>query len=93
MSESFQRVLVTGCTGFLGRQVTSEFLSRGYFVRGTTRSPQETHEEIRRDFDAGDRFEVCTTDLLSDEGWVNAMQEIDAVIHTASPFSAQEPKD
>ena len=93
MSESIQRVLVTGCTGFLGRQVTSEFLTRGYFVRGTTRSKQEKFETIKKDFDAGDRFELCTTDLLSDEGWQDAMQGIDAVIHTASPFSAQEPKD
>lgn len=93
MSQQFKRVLVTGCTGFLGRQVTNEFLSRGYFVRGTTRSKAETFESIKSDFDAGDRFEVCTTDLLSDAGWPDAMEGIDAVIHTASPFSAQEPKD
>ena len=93
MSELFKRVLVTGCTGFLGRQVTSEFLSRGYFVRGTTRSKSEHYEEIMNDFNAGDRFEICTTDLLSDDEWMQAMEGIDAVIHTASPFSAQEPKD
>ncbi len=93
MSKRFQRVLVTGCTGFLGRQVTNEFLSRGYFVRGTTRSQSETHEAIKKDFDSGERFEVITTDLLSDNGWDKAMDGIDAVIHTASPFSAQEPKD
>ena len=93
MSKQFHRVLVTGCTGFLGRQVTNEFLSRGYFVRGTTRSKAETHQEIKNDFNVGDRFEVCSTDLLSDDGWEDAMEGIDAVIHTASPFSAQEPKD
>lgn len=93
MGESIQRVLITGCTGFLGRQVTNEFLSRGYFVRGTTRSLEETHEGIKKDFNAGDRFEVCSADLLSDDGWQDAMDGIDAVIHTASPFSAQEPKD
>ena len=93
MSEGFQRVLVTGCTGFLGRQVTNEFLSRGYFVRGTTRSQPEKHDRIKKDFNEHSRFEICTTDLLSDDGWEAAMQGIDAVIHTASPFSAQEPKD
>ncbi|MCH1442942.1 MAG: NAD-dependent epimerase/dehydratase family protein [Candidatus Poseidoniaceae archaeon] len=93
MSKQFHRVLITGCTGFLGRQVTNEFLSRGYFVRGTTRSKAEAHEEIKNDFNAGERFEVCSTDLLSDDGWEGAMEGIDAVIHTASPFSAQEPKD
>ena len=51
MSQQFPRVLITGCTGFLGRQVTNEFLSRGYFVRGTTRSQAETFESIKSDFE------------------------------------------
>ncbi|MEC7168593.1 MAG: NAD-dependent epimerase/dehydratase family protein [Candidatus Thermoplasmatota archaeon] len=93
MGKKYQRVLVTGCTGFLGRQVTQEFLSRGYFVRGTTRSSSEQHQSILGDFDAGEALELHTLDLTLDEGWSEAMDGIDAVIHTASPFSAYEPKD
>ena len=44
-------------------------------------------------FDAGEALELQTLDLTSDEGWSEAMDGIDAVIHTASPFSAYEPKD
>ena len=54
MTKRFQKILVTGCTGFLGRQVTQEFLSRGYNVRGTTRTPEEMHQSILSDFAAGD---------------------------------------
>jgi len=93
MSKKFPRVLITGCTGFLGRQVTQEFLSRGYFVRGTTRSSNEQHQSILDDFSAGDALELHSLDLTSDDGWSEAMEGIDAVIHTASPFSAYEPKD
>ena len=93
MSKKFPRVLITGCTGFLGRQVTQEFLSRGYLVRGTTRSSKDQHQAILDDFSAGDALELHTLDLTSDDGWSAAMQDIDAVIHTASPFSAYEPKD
>ena len=93
MGKAYPNVLITGCTGFLGRQVTQEFLSRGYNVRGTTRASEEKHQSILNDFAAGDAFELCTLDLTEDEGWNDAMKGIDAVIHTASPFSAYEPKD
>ena len=93
MDGTFKRILVTGCTGFLGRQVTHEFLSRGYFVRGTTRTPEESHQDILEDFDCNSLLELRCLDLISDEGWESAMKDIDAIVHTASPFSAYEPKD
>lgn len=93
MTKEFPRIMVTGCTGFLGRQVTQEFLTRGYKVRGTTRTPKDKHQSILEDFSAGDSFELRTLDLTSDAGWEEAMDGIDAVVHTASPFSAYEPKD
>lgn len=93
MTKLFPNVLITGCTGFLGRQVTHEFLSRGYNVRGTTRSSPAKHQSILDDFSAGDALELRTLDLNIDKGWDEAMEGIDAVIHTASPFSAYEPKD
>ena len=93
MAKKFPYVLITGCTGFLGRQVTQEFLSRGYHVRGTTRSSKDKYQSILDDFSAGDAFELRTLDLNSDDGWNEAMKGMDAVIHTASPFSAHEPKD
>jgi dihydroflavonol-4-reductase len=93
MSKTYPNVLITGCTGFLGRHVTQEFLSRGYKVRGTTRSPEEQHQSILGDFEDNDALELCTLDLTADSGWDKAMEGIDAVIHTASPFSAYEPKD
>ncbi len=93
MSNAYANVLVTGCTGFLGRHVTQEFLSRGYNVRGTTRTTKDLHQSIRDDFKDNEALELCTLDLTTDEGWSEAMKGIDAVIHTASPFSAYEPKD
>ena len=55
--------------------------------------PEEQHQSIRSDFDHNDALELCTLDLIVDAGWDKAMEGIDAVIHTASPFSAYEPKD
>ena len=93
MKKVSKRILVTGCTGFLGRQVTHELLSRGYYVRGTTRGSVESHQQIIDQFDTESSLELRSLDLVSDDGWKEAMEEIDAVVHTASPFSTFQPKD
>jgi dihydroflavonol-4-reductase len=99
MSSQPRTILVTGCTGFIAKHVVRELLAKGYAVRGTLRSPGR-EAEVRAamaahvpglDLDA--RLGFARADLLTDDGWAEAMEGIDAVLHTASPFPAATPRD
>jgi nucleoside-diphosphate-sugar epimerase len=91
-----QTVLVTGGSGFLGGWAIVEALRAGYPVRTTVRSlarEQEVRADIATQVDAGERLEVVQADLLSDEGWAEAVAGCRFVLHVASPFPEAQPKD
>jgi nucleoside-diphosphate-sugar epimerase len=91
-----QTVLVTGGSGFLGGWAVVEALRAGYPVRTTVRSlarEQQVRTDIATQVDAGERLEVVQTDLLSDEGWAEAVAGCRFVLHVASPFPEAQPKD
>ena len=86
---SQQHVLVTGGSGFLGGHVVLEALARGHCVRSTVRS-LDREKAVRASLNeagmtAGDRLEFVAADLTRDEGWPEALDGIDRVIHVASP--------
>jgi nucleoside-diphosphate-sugar epimerase len=89
-------VLVTGGSGFLGGWCAIELLRRGYRVRTTVRDisrEPEVRAAVASEIDAGDRLTVVTADLLSDDGWGEAVSGCDYVLHVASPFPPVQPKD
>ena len=91
-----ETVLVTGGSGFLGGWCLVELLRRGYEVRTTvrdlSREPQ-VRAAVGSEVDAGDRLTVLAADLRSDEGWEQAVEGCDHVLHVASPFPPSQPKD
>jgi dihydroflavonol-4-reductase len=96
MVESRGTVLVSGGTGFLGGWCVVELLRRGYTVRTTVRSLSRGPEvlaAVGSEVDPGDRLEVLAADLTSDEGWGEAVQDCDYVLHVASPFPSKQPSD
>ncbi|HSS04669.1 MAG TPA: aldehyde reductase [Solirubrobacterales bacterium] len=89
-------VLVTGGSGFLGSWCVIELLRRGYEVRTTVRDPSrepQVRAAIAAEVDAGDRLSVLAANLRSDDGWAEAVNGCDYVLHVASPFPPQQPKD
>jgi dihydroflavonol-4-reductase len=91
-----QRVLVTGGSGFLGGWCVIELLRRGYAVRTTVRSlsrEPQVRAAVGSEVDPGDRLTVLAADLTSDEGWAEAVEGCDYVLHVASPFPPKQPKD
>ncbi|RKN03827.1 NAD-dependent epimerase/dehydratase family protein [Streptomyces radicis] len=91
------RVLVTGGTGFLGTHLVDRLLRDGRRVRTTVRTPTRA-EEVRAALatagtDPGDRLEIVTADLSSDDGWPEAVAGCAEVHHVASPFPASQPED
>jgi dihydroflavonol-4-reductase len=91
-----KKVLVTGISGFVGQHCGAELLKKGYSVRGSVRRISKTDEitnGIKKEVDPKGNLEFCELDLMNDEGWDNAMEGCDFVLHVASPFVVKVPKD
>lgn len=90
------RVLVTGISGFLGGHVALQLLNAGYTVRGSLRNLQRADKVRDTLSKAGAdvaRLEFVSLDLMRDEGWAAAMAGMRYLLHTASPFNLDMPKD
>jgi nucleoside-diphosphate-sugar epimerase len=97
VNETNGTVLVTGGTGFLGGWCVAELLRRGHRVRTTVRNvarePAVRATVERAGVDAGDRLTVVAADLSDDAGWADAVAGCSHVLHVASPFPPEQPKD
>ena len=91
-----ETVLVTGGSGFLGGWCLRELLGSGYRVRTTVRDPSrepEIRAMLAPEGDVADRLSVRVADLSTDAGWDEAVDGCDYVLHVASPFPPEQPKD
>src|SRR5687768_14902841 len=70
------KLLVTGASGFVGRALVSQLISRGRTVVGTVR-----HDS--RELPPGSA-RVVVGDLTSDTDWRAALAGIDVVVHLAA---------
>ncbi len=89
-------VLLTGISGFLGGHTALQLLKSGYKVRGSLRSldrADEVRDTMQSHGADTDNLEFVTLDLLSDDGWDDAMKGARYVQHTASPFITRMPAD
>jgi len=90
------KILVTGANGFLAIHVVKAFLEHGYSVRGTVRS-QVKGVHLHKLFSSyGNKFEtVVVKDITQEGAFDEAVNGIDTVAHTASPFTfeADDPNE
>ena len=89
------KVLVTGASGYIALHCISELLKKGYAVKGSLRNldrEEEVRSSIKKEV-ADDNLEFYKLNLLSDDGWKDAMQGCDYLLHMASPFITYEPKN
>lgn len=94
---SGELVLVTGGSGFIGAHCILRLLADGHMVRTTVRSREreaEVREMLRRaGAEPGERLEFAEADLTSDAGWAEAVAGCAYVLHVASPFPVNQPRD
>lgn len=90
-------VFVSGATGYIAKHIVLKLLARGDRVVGSVRD-QSRDESLRAAMrshlsDPGltDNLRTVSLDLEADEGWNAAMEGVDALIHTASPFPIAQP--
>jgi len=90
------RVLVTGGSGFIGSHAIVALLAQGYEVRTTVR-------DLKREADVramlkqggaepGSQLKFFAADLMKDDGWREAVQGCEFVLHVASPLPPSVPK-
>jgi dihydroflavonol-4-reductase len=90
------RVLVTGGSGFIGSHCVAALLNADYRVRATVRSPEreaDVRDMVARAGANAAELTFAVADLMSDDGWPEAIGGSDFVLHVASPFPPDEPAD
>ncbi|XP_023930106.1 NADPH-dependent aldehyde reductase ARI1-like isoform X2 [Lingula anatina] len=89
-------VLVTGASGFIATHIVQQLQEEGYRVRATVRSldNEEKVQHIRELCpEAKYPVELVEADLNNSDCWSSAIKDCTYVIHVASPFPAENPKD
>jgi len=90
-------ILVTGGSGFIGSHCILQLLGAGHQVRTTIRSLKR-EGEVRAMLknggaEPGDRLSFFAANLEDDAGWSEAVAGCEYVLHVASPFPPNVPKD
>jgi len=91
-----KEVLLTGVTGFLGSHTAIELLNGGYKVTGTLRDMKRANAikaVISEHTHNIENLDFIEADLLNKEVWIKACSGKDYVIHVASPFPRELPKN
>jgi dihydroflavonol-4-reductase len=92
---SSKPILVTGASGFIAIHTIVQLLQQGYKVRGTVRSMKkeaEVRESVARFVQNHAPLELVVAELNQDAGWQEAFQDVEYLLHIASPFPLNEPK-
>lgn len=94
-----KKILVTGGSGFIAKHIVLQLLNEGFEVRASVRSMDRSAEIMAamvlhaKNTDSLDtRLTFCELDLNSDAGWDDALQNCQALMHTASPFPMEQPE-
>ncbi|GAA5824093.1 hypothetical protein JCM11251_001519 [Rhodosporidiobolus azoricus] len=83
-------VLLTGISGFLGAATAIEFLWRGWRVRGTVRSQDKADAWLAKYPEYASQLSFSLVpDLAAAGAFDEAIKNVDAVAHIASPFTFQ----
>ncbi|KAL5349664.1 hypothetical protein ACLOAV_004694 [Pseudogymnoascus australis] len=82
-------VLITGINGYIGSKIGLDALSRGYSIRGTSRSTASTHALLAGPFGPyADRVEIFEVpDITAPKAFDTAVKGVHGIFHVASPVN------
>ena len=91
-----KKVLLTGISGYIAMHCAKELLMRDYHINATVRNLDKV-EDIKNALSAlsldVNKIQFFQADLLSDDNWADAMVDCEYVMHVASPYPLNQPKD
>ncbi|MEP1420672.1 MAG: NAD-dependent epimerase/dehydratase family protein [Erythrobacter sp.] len=87
--------LVTGGTGYIAGELIRQLLVKDWTVHTTVRNRAKSEELLRRRLGnpGKDKVKVFEAELMSDDGWAQAVAGCTHMAHVASPIAASTPKD
>ena len=91
-----EKIAVTGASGFIASHCILDLLQHGYSVRGTLRNlgrSEQVRDILAKYNKDAAEIEFAEANLISADGWAEAIDGCDGVFHVASPISATLPKD
>jgi Nucleoside-diphosphate-sugar epimerases len=89
MEDGMSKVLVTGASGFIGMHCIQQLIKKGYEVNSTMRSIERADEVRDGLTESGvsvEKLNLFKADLLNDDGWDEAVEGCEYMLHVASPF-------
>ena len=91
-----KKVLLTGISGYIAMHCAKELLKRDYHINATVRNLDKV-EDIKNALSAlsldVNKIQFFQADLLSEDNWEDAMADCEYVMHVASPYPLNQPKD
>ena len=91
-----KKALLTGISGYIAMHCAKELLKRNYHINATVRNLDKV-EDIKNALSAlsldVNKIQFFQADLLSDDNWEDAMADCEYVMHVASPYPLNQPKD
>jgi dihydroflavonol-4-reductase len=91
-----KKALLTGISGYIAMHCAKELLKRDYHINATVRNLDKV-EDIKNALSAlsldVNKIQFFQADLLSDDNWEDAMAGCEYVMHVASPYPLNQPKD
>ena len=91
-----KKVLLTGVSGYIGLHCAKTLLENGYDVVGSVRSVKKENE-VKSTLSSASvsikNLSFVHLDLNSDNGWDAALSNCDYVMHVASPYTIENPKN
>mgnify|MGYP001242110673 FL=1 len=90
------KVFVSGGSGYIALHCIAKLIQKGFFVKTSLRSMNrktEVIQSISKVVDCENKLQFCELDLMKDDGWDQAIEECDYVLHIASPLMLGFPKN
>ncbi len=78
-----EKVLVTGCCGFVGSNLSAELLKKGYSVLGVDNLSQGNIESIN-EISSNKNFEFRKLDILDFDSLKKSVGKVDKIVHLAA---------
>lgn len=93
-----ETILLTGVSGFIAKHIALRLLGAGYTLRGSLRDMAragEVRAALAPHLSAQmlEKLHFVQLDLNQDDGWLEAVEGVAAIIHTASPVPISAPKN